>query len=132
MNCDGCLHLESERDGAIKNAKEAEAEVAKLKLQNDELRQAIADVRDIMSGNGDKKDLAYRDWYDKTRVMENRKDELPLELRVNDRQHLLERCYLELYGSMNDEREYKREDCLKAARAIAKRIAEIDERKASE
>lgn len=43
-----------------------------------------------------------------------------------ERQHLLERCYLELYASMNDEREHKREDCLKAARAIANRIAEMD------
>lgn len=46
-----------------------------------------------------------------------------------DRQHLLERCYLELYVSMIDSEEHKREDCLKAARAIARRIAKIDESK---
>jgi hypothetical protein len=47
----------------------------------------------------------------------------------SDRQHLLERCYLEVYGSTSSELEHKRSDCLKAAQAIAKRIAQLDEGK---
>jgi hypothetical protein len=51
---------------------------------------------------------------------------LLLKRGERSRQHLLERCYLELYASMNDEREHKRQDCLEAARAIARRIADGD------
>jgi hypothetical protein len=45
-------------------------ENAKLKLQVEALQKEIAAARDIMSGNGDKKDPAYSGWYDRTREMD--------------------------------------------------------------
>lgn len=41
MKCDGCLHLESEWDGAIKNALEADSKVKALELQVEELQNVI-------------------------------------------------------------------------------------------
>lgn len=40
------------------------------RVQVDELQMEIAAARDIMSGNGDKKDPAYTAWYARTRTME--------------------------------------------------------------
>jgi hypothetical protein len=67
----GYAFNDADADEIVATMKEA----AKLKLQNDELRGLIAEVRDVMAGNGDKKDPAYRVWYEKTRDAEKRKDE---------------------------------------------------------
>lgn len=109
-------------------------EVKALKLQLGEVTSHRDRLRDMLN---EVRGKAYQDVFSSEpsnfaalviKIVEDGKpvQEMSLEERINNRQHLLERCYLELYASSRDEREHKREDCLKAARAIAARIAAID------
>lgn len=56
MKCDGCLHLESERDGAIKAAQEESRKVTALELQVERLTKDRDQWMEIASTNGKQAD----------------------------------------------------------------------------